>query len=122
MVIERMGSTGNPAVQQIDKISWAAASKSLEETLEALDRYGIKSYISGESALFIRFLEAATETFAIAPVATGRLPTLGRDELIAIAESAFGMWADREDIGDTGEYVRSLRARWKKRLEVVESD
>lgn len=122
MVIERMGSTGNPAVQQIDKISWAAASKSLEETPKVLDRYGIKLYISSESTLFIRFLEAVAETFAIAPVATGRLPTLGRDELIAIAESAFGMWADREDIGDTGEYVRSLRARWKKRLEVVESD
>lgn len=112
-------SIGDPAIQQIEAIVLTAAGKSPQETLEALDRYSIKSYISGEGALFIRFLGAATETFTITPVARDRLLMLSRDKLVAIAESAFGMWADREDISDTAEYVRSLRARWKKRLEDV---
>lgn len=64
MVIERVsGSVGDPAVKQIDEIISAVAGISPEETLEALDRYGIESYISGEGTLFIRYWQVVAERF-----------------------------------------------------------
>lgn len=64
MVIERVGgSAGDPAIKQIDKIVSAVAGMSPEETLEALDRYGIKSYISSEGTLFIRYWQVVAERF-----------------------------------------------------------
>ncbi len=64
MVIERVnGSVGDPAIKQIDEIISAVAGKSPEETLEALDRYGIEWYISGEGTLFIRSWQAVADRF-----------------------------------------------------------
>lgn len=64
MVIERVsGSVGDPAVKQIDEIISAVAGISPEETLEALDRYGIQSYISGQGTLFIRYWQVVAERF-----------------------------------------------------------
>jgi hypothetical protein len=45
------------------------------------------------------------------------LSTRSREEIVRIARSARGMWADREDLGDTVEYVNRLRASWERRAE-----
>ena len=64
MVIERVGgSAGDPAIKQIDKIVSAVAGKPPQETLEALDHYGIRWYVSREGSLFIRFWQAVAERF-----------------------------------------------------------
>jgi hypothetical protein len=47
---------------------------------------------------------------------------LSREERVRIAKSAFGMWADREDLGDTVEYVTRLRASWERTAEDPEVD
>lgn len=39
----------------------------------------------------------------------------------ALAEEAFGMWADREDIKGSVEHVRKLRAEWQRRMEIVDA-
>ena len=33
----------------------------------------------------------------------------------SVVDNAFGIWADRDDIGDSVEYVRKMRAGWRKR-------
>ena len=45
------------------------------------------------------------------------LSTRSREEIVRIARSARGMWADREDLSDTVEYVNRLRASWERRAE-----
>jgi len=37
-----------------------------------------------------------------------------------LAEEAFGMWADREDIKSGVEHVRRLRAEWQGRMEIID--
>ena len=46
-----------------------------------------------------------------------------RDELLKqrIRES-FGMWADRDDIGDAVEWINSIRAGWDARLKLTYAD
>jgi len=39
-----------------------------------------------------------------------------REELVQCAKAAFGLWADREDVGDAVEYENRLRAGWEDRL------
>ncbi len=45
------------------------------------------------------------------------------DELVKqrIRES-FGMWADRDDIGDAVEWVNEIRAGWEERLKEIYKD
>ena len=38
-----------------------------------------------------------------------------------LAEEAFGMWADREDIKSGVEHVRRLRAEWQGRMEIIDA-
>jgi len=42
------------------------------------------------------------------------------DSRSVLAEEAFGMWADREDIKSGVEHVRRLRAEWKGRMEIID--
>lgn len=46
-----------------------------------------------------------------------------RDELVKqrIRES-FGMWADRDDIGDAVEWINEIRAGWEERLKEIYKD
>jgi hypothetical protein len=68
---------------------------------------------------FILVTEAATALSRPPQLMAARsgLSRLSREELVRIARSARGMWADREDIGDTVEYVSRLRASWERRME-----
>lgn len=63
MVIERVGSTGDPAVQQIDEIISAVAGRSPEETLEALDRYGMQWHVSKGGDLLLRSWQVVAKGF-----------------------------------------------------------
>ncbi|MBI4789060.1 MAG: antitoxin family protein [Chloroflexi bacterium] len=49
--------------------------------------------------------------------------SLANDELIKqrVRES-FGMWADRDDIGDAVEWVNKNRAGWEERLKEIYKD
>lgn len=53
-----------------------------------------------------------------APMEKPHMDELSREERVRIAKSAFGMWADREDLGDTIDYVTRLRASWERAIEV----
>lgn len=44
----------------------------------------------------------------------GTTNELQREECVKIARGAFGMWADRKDLGDTVTYVTRLRANWER--------
>lgn len=35
-------------------------------------------------------------------------------------DRAFGIWADRDEIGDSVEYVRKMREGWRKRTEGID--
>jgi hypothetical protein len=63
MVIERVGSTGDPAVQQIDEIISAVAGRPPEETLEALDRYGMQWHVSKGGDLLLRSWQVVAKGF-----------------------------------------------------------
>lgn len=65
MAIQRVEdrSIGDPAIQQIEEIVSTVAGKSPEETLEALDRYGIEWYISEGGTLLIRSWQVVDERF-----------------------------------------------------------
>ena len=39
-----------------------------------------------------------------------------------VVDEAFGIWADRVDIGDSTEYVRKIRRGWKKRTEPIDGE
>jgi hypothetical protein len=56
------------------------------------------------------------------PIEMPRVSELSREERVKIARSAFGMWADREDLGDTADYVSRLRASWERAAECSEVD
>ena len=43
------------------------------------------------------------------------------DSRSVLAEEAFGMWADREDIKSGVEHVRRLRAEWQGRMEIIDA-
>ena len=43
------------------------------------------------------------------------------DARSALAEEAFGMWADRKDVKGGVEYVHKLRAEWKGRMEIIDA-
>ena len=36
----------------------------------------------------------------------------------SVVDTAFGIWADRDDMGDSVEYVRKMREGWKKRTAI----
>jgi len=63
MVMERAGSIGNPAIQQIEKILSTASGKSPEETLEALDRYGMQWHVSEGGDLLLRSWQVVAKGF-----------------------------------------------------------
>lgn len=63
MVIERAGPTGDPAIQQIEKILSIAAGKSPEETLDLLDRYGMQWHLSERGDLLLRSWQVVAEGF-----------------------------------------------------------
>ena len=50
-------------------------------------------------------------------LAEKRASALDRD---AILERTFGMWKDRDDIGDAVEYQRKLRAEWDERDRAID--
>ncbi|OGO37526.1 MAG: hypothetical protein A2Z03_09010 [Chloroflexi bacterium RBG_16_56_8] len=45
-----------------------------------------------------------------------------RAELVKLASESFGMWADRDDIGDAVEWVNKIRAGWDERLKEIYKD
>ncbi|MCX7838086.1 MAG: antitoxin family protein [Anaerolineae bacterium] len=45
-----------------------------------------------------------------------------RAERVQLAREAFGMWANREDIGDAVEWTNALRASWEERLKEIYKD
>lgn len=45
-----------------------------------------------------------------------------RAERVRLAREAFGMWANREDIGDAVEWVNAIRAGWEERLKEIYKD
>ena len=45
-----------------------------------------------------------------------------RAELVKLARESFGMWADRDDIGDAVEWVNEIRAGWEERLKEIYKD
>lgn len=65
MVIPRLedGSIGDPAIQQIEQIVSTVAGRSPEETLEALDRYGIQWHVSERGDLLVRSWQVVERAF-----------------------------------------------------------
>lgn len=45
-----------------------------------------------------------------------------RAETVKLASESFGMWADRDDIGDAVEWVNEIRAGWEERLKEIYKD
>jgi predicted DNA-binding antitoxin AbrB/MazE fold protein len=45
-----------------------------------------------------------------------------RAEQVKLAREAFGMWADRNEISDTVEWVNTIRASWEERLKELYKD
>lgn len=45
-----------------------------------------------------------------------------RAEQVKLAREAFGMWADRDDIGDAVDWINEIRAGWEERLKEIYQD
>ncbi len=45
-----------------------------------------------------------------------------RAEIVKLASDSFGMWADRDDIGDAVEWINEIRAGWGERLKEIYKD
>jgi hypothetical protein len=85
-----------------------------------LDRFNRNFDILGEHSP--KDVSAGVFASISAPMEKPHMDELSREERVRIAKSAFGMWADREDLGDTVEYVTRLRASWERTAEDPEVD
>jgi len=127
------GSVGDPATKKIDQFISVVAGKCPDEIEGGFDRYGIKGdgvdvlvhlspvvaekpgrYVIDIGCLLIGAFRGVSSNTEVM-VARRGLSTRSREELVRIARSARGMWADREDLGDAVEYVNRLRASWERR-------
>ena len=83
-------------------------------------------HLGGETALGRVILDWLGENADMvgehSPKERPHMTELSREERVRIAKGAFGMWADRQDLGDTVEYVTRLRASWERATEDPEID
>ena len=56
------------------------------------------------------------------PVVARRRAKADRAELVKLARESFGMWADRDDIGDAVEWINALRATSEERMKRIYGD
>lgn len=63
MIERSYGSAGDPVTREINEVISIVAGGSTDEVLEALKRYDIEWYVSGEGALFIRYWQVVAEGF-----------------------------------------------------------
>lgn len=127
------GSVGDPTAKRINQIIAVVTGRPADNFAGVVNRYDLKgavidalvyrsqeiakgsgSYVVDvESPLIGSFRGVFSSTEAM--MARRDLSTRSREEIVRIARSARGMWADREDIGDAVEYVNRLRASWERR-------
>ncbi len=126
-------SVGDPATKRINQFISVVAGKCPDEIEGDFDRYGIKGDVVDALVYLTHVIAEKPGRYVIdigclligafrgvssnTEVMVGRrdLSTRSREELVRIARSARGMWADREDLGDAVEYVNRLRASWERR-------
>lgn len=126
-------SVGDPATKRINQFISVVAGKCPDEIEGDFDRYGIKADVVDALVYLTQVIAEKPGRYVIdigclligafrgvssnTEVMVGRrdLSTRSREELVRIARSARGMWADREDLGDAVEYVNRLRASWERR-------
>jgi len=127
------GSVGDPTIKRINQIVAAVTGRPTDNFAGVVNRYDLKGavidalsyrsqeiakgsgwYIVDVDSLLIGSFRGVFSTTE-AMMAKRDLSTRSREEIVKIARSARGMWADRDDLGDTVEYVNRLRVSWERR-------
>ena len=129
------GSVGDPTIKRINQIGAVVTGRPTDNFAGVVNRYDLKdavidafSYRSQEIAKGSGWYIVDIESLSIgsfrgvfstteAMMVRRDLSTRSREEIVRIARSARGMWADRDDLGDTVEYVNRLRVSWERRVE-----
>lgn len=134
-VKQTCGYAGDPTTKQVYQIVAGVSGRPADNFAGVVNRYDLKDavidalvyrsqeiakgpgwYIVDVESLFIDSFRGVFSTTEVM-MARRDLSTRSREEIVRIARSARGMWADRDDLGDTVEYVNRLRASWERRAE-----